>query len=124
MAIVTVWWCAVCNDSTMCGVRGDVLQVRKNERKAYADKQQDEEWLSYELRAYRSRCSQLRDERDQLQVRLALRTTTETSRVVFLLGWGCLPNKPNFPRAIRSISISEVLKRSCTVESPSRIGVA
>lgn len=43
-------------------------QVRKNERKAFADKQQDEEWLSYELRAYRSRCRELRDERDHLQV--------------------------------------------------------
>ena len=44
-------------------------QVRKNERKALVDKQQDEEWLSYELRAYRARYSQLRDERDSLQVR-------------------------------------------------------
>lgn len=56
----------------------DAPQVRKNERKAFADKQQDVEWLSYELRAYRSKYSQLRDERDkqatllqQLQVLLA-----------------------------------------------------
>lgn len=44
-------------------------QVRKTERKALADKEQDEEWLSYELRAYRARYSQLRDERDRLKVR-------------------------------------------------------
>lgn len=88
--------CSVCNDATMCGVRGDVLQVRKNERKAYADKQQDEEWLSYELRAYRSRCSQLRDERDRLQVLLAFTNDTDEITRFFLLGWGCLPNKPFF----------------------------
>lgn len=80
----------------MCGVRGDVLQVRKNERKAYTDKKQDEEWLSYELRAYRSRCSQLRDERDQLHVRLAFRTTTETSRVVSCWGGGVYVTNPIF----------------------------
>lgn len=44
-------------------------QVRKNERKALADKEQDQEWLSYELRAYRARYGQLRDERDRLKVR-------------------------------------------------------
>lgn len=42
--------------------------MRKHERKALADKEQDEEWLSYELRAYRARYSQLRDERDRLKV--------------------------------------------------------
>ena len=46
------------------------MQVRKNERKAFSEKQHDEEWLSYELRAYRARYGQLRDERDLLQVRL------------------------------------------------------
>ncbi|CAM9680382.1 unnamed protein product, partial [Hapterophycus canaliculatus] len=49
---------------------GDLEEVRKTERKALADKEQDEEWLSYELRAYRARYSQLRDERDRLKVEL------------------------------------------------------
>ncbi|CAB1117459.1 unnamed protein product [Ectocarpus sp. CCAP 1310/34] len=49
---------------------GDLEEVRKHERKALADKEQDEEWLSYELRAYRARYSQLRDERDRLKVEL------------------------------------------------------
>ncbi|CAM9992875.1 unnamed protein product, partial [Laminaria digitata] len=49
---------------------GDLEEVRKNERKAFSEKQHDEEWLSYELRAYRARYGQLRDERDLLQVRM------------------------------------------------------
>lgn len=50
------------------GICDTAHQVRKHERKALADKEQDEEWLSYELRAYRARYSQLRDERDRLKV--------------------------------------------------------
>lgn len=45
-----------------------IQQVRKTERKALAEKDQDQEWLSYELRAYRARYSQIRDERDRLKV--------------------------------------------------------
>lgn len=53
----------------LCPYIPNDFQVRKNERKAFADKQQDVEWLSYELREFRSRCSQLRDERDRLTTR-------------------------------------------------------
>lgn len=44
-------------------------QVNQNQQRAFVQKQHDEEWLTYELKVYRARCSELRDEKKQLKVK-------------------------------------------------------
>ncbi|CAN0231929.1 unnamed protein product, partial [Discosporangium mesarthrocarpum] len=43
----------------------DTNEVRKNELKAIKNKEEELRWMSYELRAFRHRCSKLQDQKDQ-----------------------------------------------------------